>query len=148
MKSSFPPKKFREIVVQILYSLDADVLDREELISLLMAELKVAKTQVSSAYEMAELIFEKREELDLKITQVSASYNFERIGKVEKNILRLAARDFFEQVLPKEVIIAEAIRLTRKFSTDSSATFVQAIANALIGTQNTGIPHDAPLSPC
>ena len=143
MKSSFSPKKFREIVVQILYSLDAGVVDREELISLLMAELKVTKTQVSSAYEMAELVFEKRAELDEKITSVSASYNFERIGRVEKNILRLAARDFFEEVLPKEVIISEATRLTRKFSTDSSATFVQAIANALIGNN-----HDDPLSPC
>ncbi len=133
MNSSLSPKKLREIVVQILYSKETGACDQLELSDFFMKEMKVTKAQISSACEQAEFIFSRRGELDEKIASSAASYQLERIGKVEKNILRLAVMDVLEKRLPPEVIIAEATRLTRKFCTDSSVSFVHAIVNVIMG---------------
>lgn len=130
--SSISPKKTREIVVQVLYSLDMGVESKDELISLLMKELKVTHQQMQAAYERAHLIFAEKDLLDVKIAAAARDYDFERIGRVERNILRLSIFETLENTLPVEVIVAESYRLATKFSTESGAAFVQAIINALV----------------
>jgi N utilization substance protein B len=124
----FPPQKFREIVFQLLYSMDGSGSAEAELIPFLMRELTVTKKHVSAAYEKAKKIWQHHAELDTVIAARSRDYSFERIKTVEKNVLRLA---FFELLIEKEldqkIVISEAHRLTRKFSTLEGASFVNAV---------------------
>lgn len=128
--NSFSLKKFREIVLQLLFSIDMGGAEEEDLIPFLMHELKTTRKIVKEAYAQASGIYAKRESLDQKIALLSQSYAFERIGRVERNILRWG---FFEQdggLLDKAVVISEAIRLARKFSTPESADYVNALLDA------------------
>jgi len=124
----FPPQKFREIVFQLLYSIDGSGSAEAELIPFLMRELAVSRKHVSAAYEKAKKIWKQHEELDKMIEARSQNYSLDRIKTVEKNALRLA---FFELLIEKEldqkIIISEAHRLTRKFSTLEGASFVNAV---------------------
>jgi transcription antitermination protein NusB len=125
-------QKFREIVLQLLYSQDIGRPDENEMIELIMAELAISKKNVRLAQEKAKQIFSKLSEIDPLITSVSITYDFDRIQTVTKNILRLGVFElFFDSQIPPKVAIAEAIRLSRKFNTPESASFVNALLDNL-----------------
>ena len=137
----FPPQKFREIVFQLLYSMSGSGSAEAELIPFLMRELAVTKKHVSSAYEKAKKIWHMQAELDQAIAAKSKEYSLDRIKTVEKNVLRLA---FYELLIEKEldqkIVIAEAHRLARKFSTLEGASFV----NAILDTTHDGSAISTP----
>lgn len=140
---SLPAKKSREIVFQLLFSLDMGDAFEEELIPFLMAELCVTKKLVREAFQLAKSIWEKREELDSKISAISQEYALDRIGKAERNILRQGLFDLIYSLeIPAEVVFSESVRLTRKFSTPEAASFVNALLDRYVKDNR---PH-APVS--
>lgn len=127
---SISPQKFREIVFQLLYSDDFG--GSEEVVGMLMAQLAVTKKIVREALGTLEKILEKKEEIDIIIRSNSEAYDFERIPRVERNVLRLSIYEMlFSSGIPPKVSIAEAIRLSRKFATAEAATFVNAVLDAI-----------------
>ncbi len=125
-------QKFREIVFQLLYSQEIIRPDETLMLELMMAELAVSKKNVRLAQERAEKIKLLLPEIDSLISSVSTSYDFDRIQVVTKNILRLAVFELlFDDQIPHKVAIAEAIRLSRKFNTPESASFVNALLDHL-----------------
>jgi N utilization substance protein B len=124
------PQKFREIVFQLLYSEDFGGSDG--VVEMLMGQLAVTKKVVREACATKEKILEKKQELDRAIEGNSQAYDFERIPRVERNVLRLSLYELlFASDIPPKVAIAEAIRLSRKFATAEAATFVNAILDAV-----------------
>ena len=128
---SLSQKKFREIVLQMLYGIDVGQDDPESLIQLLSKELKVSKSVVRQAWERVQKVLEVQEEIDKWIDGASQEYRFERIGVVERNILRLALFEMKDDDIEPKVSISEAIRLTRKFATPESASYVNAILDSI-----------------
>jgi N utilization substance protein B len=127
---SISPQKFREIIFQLLYSDDFG--GCAEVAEMLMAQLTVTKKVVRKAYEIKEKILEKKIEIDALICKHSESYEFERIPRIERNVIRLGTYEIlFSSDVPPKVAIAEAIRLTRKFATPEAATFVNAILDSI-----------------
>ncbi len=127
---ALPPQKFREAVLQILYSHDFGY--DEEIIPLMMHELKTTRRAMLDAQERVRQILAKLPEIDPQITAASTEYSFERISKVEKAILRLGLFELsFDPSIPPKVAIAEAIRLCRKFGTPESSQFVNAILDGV-----------------
>lgn len=136
-------QKFREIVLQLLYSQDLGHPDEASMIELIMAELTVSKRNVRLALQRVEKIKENLPKIDHLIESFSTSYNFNRIQIVTKNILRLGAFELlFDDNIPPKVAIAEAIRLSRKFANPESASFVNAILDQIY-RQSQGIAIDS-----
>jgi N utilization substance protein B len=134
----FSPQKLREIVFQLLFSLDGSGSPEAELIPFLMQELAVSKKYVKTAYQKALLIWEQRDILDSIIQERTKEYALDRIKTVEKNVLRLAFYELLiEKELNKKIIISEAHRLARKFSTVEGAAFVNALLDST-RTQDDG----------
>lgn len=135
-------QKFREIVLQLLYSQEVGHPNETHLIELMMNELAVSKKNVRLAYEKTQKILTNLPKIDALISSVSATYDLNRIQIVTKNILQLALFEmFFDHQVPPKVAIAEAIRLSRKFNTPESASFVNAILDQLYQT-SLGTPGD------
>lgn len=129
---SLPHQKFREIVFQLLYSQDLGQPNEDLMTELMMAQLAVSKKNVRLAQERVHQIQEHLSEIDPLISSVSHSYHFDRIQTVSRNILRLGVFElFFDDQIPPKVAIAEAIRLSRKFNTPESASFVNALLDHL-----------------
>jgi N utilization substance protein B len=129
---ALPPQKFREIVFQLLYSSDMGFSEEKDIIALLMQELAVARKYVLAAQEKVKEIRKHQPELDDAIGKAAVSYEFERIQTVERNILRLGAYELlFDCTIPSVVAIAEAVRLAKKFGTPESASFVNAVLDAI-----------------
>jgi N utilization substance protein B len=126
------PQKFRELVFQILYSYDISGEEDDAIVPLLVKELAVSKKTVLQAQERARAILRQKAEIDARITRISRAYEFARIQTVERNVLRLGVFELaLEKVQPPKVVIAEAMRLCRKFTSPEAASFVNAILDAL-----------------
>ena len=140
---SISPQKNREIIFQLLYSDDFGGAE-EEIIEMLMSQLSVTKRIVREANLFKNQILERKDAIDELIKEYSESYAFERIPRVERNLLRLGIYELlFSKAVPPKVVIAEAIRLSRKFSTPESAAFINAILDEVykeISTQQNDVP--------
>lgn len=125
---SIPKQKFREIILQLLYSYDMAEPEEGEVVSIIMETLAVSKKTVREAFIRMRLILEKRDEIDKLIEASSLSYSLERIQRIERNIIRLGAFELlYDDEIPPKVAISEAMRLARKFSTPEAASFVNAL---------------------
>ena len=120
------PQKFREIVFQLLYSDDFG--GDTESIEMLMGQLAVTRRIVREGFAVKEKFLEKKIEIDTLIRAHSTAYDFERIPRIERNVLRLGVYELlFSPEVPPKVAIAEAIRLCRKFATQEATQFINAL---------------------
>ena len=129
---ALPQQKYREIVFQILYCHDFGCNDEDAICQFLMPLLSVTKKSIKTAAQRVLSISDYLADIDAIITEKSVAYSFERISRVEKNILRLGLYELlYDEEIPQKVAIAEAIRICRKFGTRESANFVNAILDAV-----------------
>jgi len=71
-------------------------------------------------------------EIDVVLNEHSQSWAVERMPAVDRAIARIGAYEIcFGQGVPREVAIAEAVRLAGELSTDDSPRFIQGLLAAL-----------------
>jgi transcription antitermination protein NusB len=126
------PHKVRELVLLLLYSFDMGNGENDDLLELLKEECKVSRIFVETALERAKKVVQALKAIDEFLEKVSHSYSVERLHSVERNVLRLAIYELlFERELPPKVVLSEAKRLAKKFSSKDAALFVQTLLLAL-----------------
>lgn len=134
------PQKLREIILQALFSFDMGSNSDEMLVKFLMEQYSTARGSTREAVAKARTIYETISDLDPEIIAVSISYDFSRIQAVEKNILRLGVYELLiDKQFPEKIVLAEAVRLAKKFGSPEAARFVNALLDA-IHKKHSGIP--------
>jgi transcription antitermination protein NusB len=86
----------------------------------------------SFARETAEAVAAKAEELDRRITEASEGWSADRLGVVERNILRIALHELDGDDVPDEVAIDEAVTLAKRYATDDAARLVNGILGRIV----------------
>jgi N utilization substance protein B len=79
------------------------------------------------ARAVAEGVIEGHEELDRRITDASDDWTADRLGALERNILRMAIRELDEGETPVEVAINEAVALAKRYSSEDAGRLVNGI---------------------
>jgi transcription antitermination protein NusB len=79
------------------------------------------------ARRVAEGVVEEHEELDRRITEASDEWTADRLGALERNILRMAIRELDEGETPVEVAINEAVALAKRYSSEDAGKLVNGI---------------------
>ncbi len=69
--------------------------------------------------------------LDAEIARCAEHWRLERIGRVERNILRLGTLELMGDQTPPAVAIDEAVRLARWFAGPKAPGFVNGVLDAL-----------------
>jgi transcription antitermination protein NusB len=77
--------------------------------------------------ELAEGVAAHAEELDGRLTAAATGWPADRLGAVERSILRVALYELDRGEPPKEVVIDEAVRLTKRYASDEAARLVNGI---------------------
>ena len=76
----------------------------------------------------AMLVMDNKSEIDKIISELSQGWKLERIGRVERNILRLAIAEMkYDDDIPVSVAINEAVELAKAYGREESYSFVNAI---------------------
>lgn len=72
-------------------------------------------------------------EIDEKINAVAKGWKTQRMGKADLSILRLAVYEMqYDEEIPVNVAINEAVELAKKFGSDDSPAFVNGILAKLV----------------
>jgi N utilization substance protein B len=76
------------------------------------------------ALETARAVSERAGELDKRLNEVLEDWTADRLGALERNILRIAAYELEGDEVPTEVAINEAVELAKRYTTDEAARLV------------------------
>ena len=88
-------------------------------------------------------ISENLQTLDEIISKCSKNWKFNRISKVDRNILRIAVYELlFSKDVPSKVAINEAIEIAKKFGTEQSGSFINGILDKISKNINEGVIND------
>jgi N utilization substance protein B len=69
--------------------------------------------------------------IDARIEGVSARWRMARMDRVDRNLLRIAAVELAHESTPRNVVVAEAVRLAARYGSERSVAFVNGLAEAL-----------------
>jgi N utilization substance protein B len=69
--------------------------------------------------------------LDRELTEVTMNWRLERLGVIDRCVLRLAAAELHQAETPPRVVIQEAVHLAERYGTVKSAKFVNGVLDAL-----------------
>lgn len=121
----------REIVLQILYALSIDSSSEGTLVPLVMSEISVTQKHVLLALSISKEILAKSPEFDVLVSQTIKTTSFSKLTLIEKNVLRLVLFEHFynDEPISTAILIAEAIRLIKKFSYVEACALIYAILN-------------------
>ena len=79
------------------------------------------------AYALAEAVAARATALDRRITDASRDWPADRLGTLERNILRVGVYELEENTVPREVAINEAVVLAKRYATEDAARLVNGI---------------------
>ncbi len=79
------------------------------------------------ATSLAEGVAERAQGLDRRVTESSDEWAAERMGTLERNILRIGVYEIEERTVPPEVAINEAVVLAKRYASDDAAKLVNGI---------------------
>ena len=84
------------------------------------------------ARRTAEAVAADSPALDARITEASEDWTADRLGAVERNILRLAVHELEGDEVPDEVAIDEAVTLAKRYASDDAAKLVNGILGRIV----------------
>ena len=79
------------------------------------------------ARELAEAVSAKAEELDRRIDEAAEEWRAERMGVLERNVLRIGVHEVEAGTVPAEVAINEAVELAKRYASDEAGRLVNGI---------------------
>jgi len=79
------------------------------------------------AADLAEHVLGRADELDARITDAAEGWTADRLGTLERNILRIGVYELEEETVPTEVAINEAVVLAKRYASDEAGKLVNGI---------------------
>ncbi|HEV8408947.1 MAG TPA: transcription antitermination factor NusB [Gemmatimonadaceae bacterium] len=122
----------RARALQALYAWD--LRESEDLLKVSAAiwdDLGVATDERTFAMTLLRVVASDGAALDDELADVTTNWRIERIGAIERCVLRLGAAELHTGVTPPRVVLQESVRLAERFGSEQSARFVNGILDAL-----------------
>ena len=123
-----PETKARARALQILYAWE---LSGEPSIATVVARVALMHGGMPEGFDrgadLAARAVAGRPEFDRQITAAAEHWRFERVGVVERNILRLALAELDEGATPVRVVVDEAVKLAHWFAGPKAPAFVNGV---------------------
>ena len=126
----------RELTFIYLYQLTFRSEDSHERQARFIAEQEMDTVSSSYFSRVVSGIGEHLDQIDDTFSPLLVNWTKERLPRIDLSILRLAVYELiYADDVPDSVAISEAVRLARKFSTDRSRSYINAVLGNLARTR-------------
>jgi transcription antitermination protein NusB len=141
-----PRRRSREIALQILHQMDVGgepQADADGMIARYFAHLAPESAPVADdehagdpaarvdrdlVNELVRGVSQYRAEIDAQLTELSRNWRLERMGIVERNVIRIALFELGHAPnVPTAVVINEAVELAKRYGTAEGVAFVNGL---------------------
>ena len=134
----------REVAIQLLFQWDQNPTPVPRAAVERFARERLLGDAEAVAYCLAlyDGVAGRKEEIDPILTRTATNWRLSRMMPVDRNVLRLGTYEllFDPEPQPLEVVINEAIELSRRFGSEESPAFVNGILDKVAKTR--GQPAD------
>ena len=121
----------REIALQTLFQFDFSDIAQEEALLAVCIERGVDETEEDLQYtrELITGVWNNKQAIDEAIIKYANNWKLERMASVDRNIMRVAIYEMFyaENALTANIIINEAIEISKIFGNEYSSKFINRI---------------------
>jgi N utilization substance protein B len=124
-------RRARARAVQALYAWD--VVGGHTLLAMsarVWDDLGVSIEEREFAAPLVRTVSSRQETLDREIADLASNWRLERMGAVERAVLRMGAAELARGETPPRVAIQEAVHLAERFGSPESARFVNGVLDA------------------
>jgi N utilization substance protein B len=127
-------KRSREIAMEIVYQSTINDNDPKELVEDYFEEYGESEEADRVYISMiVSGVMEKREELDALIEANLVKWKLSRVSKINLSILRVALYEMkYVEDIPNNVSINEAVEISKKYSDEQSAAFINGILDKIV----------------
>ena len=84
------------------------------------------------ARELAEAVVTEAAALDEKITASAEGWTADRLGAIERNVLRIGIHELESGSVPPEVAVDEAVELSKRYASDEAGRLVNGILGRIL----------------
>jgi N utilization substance protein B len=84
------------------------------------------------ARETAEAVMQRADELDRRITEAAEDWTADRLGAIERNVLRIALHELESGSVPAEVALDEAVTLAKRYASEDAGRLVNGILGRIV----------------
>ena len=138
-------RRGREAALQLLYAVEISQANVEEVLASSWAHALTAARTREFTGALLRGVVASRDEIDALIREWSANWSLERIGLVERNILRFAIYELmFMPEIPPNVTINEAIEVAKRYGAEDAPSFINGILDRI--KNQVAPPEDAPVA--
>ena len=118
--------------MQLLYAIEITHTDVEAVLASPWARTLTAARTREFTGALLRGVIACRDEIDALIREWSANWSLERIGLVERNILRFAIYELlFMPEIPPNVTINEAIEVAKRYGAEDAPSFINGILDRI-----------------
>ena len=121
----------REAVIGFLYAYEVGNESINKFTEDILEDRKIRNKQKDFALSLFNGVIENIKEVDKKVNENLKEWSFDRIGNIEKSILRLGVYEILYEKLDTAVIINEAIELSKKLCDDTSGKFINGVLDSV-----------------
>jgi len=121
----------REAVIQTLYALDAGNNKAIEQFEEILKDKRIKQKKAEFARNLLKGVLEHLDEIDEIIKNHLIDWDFDRLDKVDKQILRVAVYELKYTDTPYQIVIDEAIKIAKNFSEDKAKSFINGILDKI-----------------
>lgn len=83
--------------------------------------------------KIANAFKEHHNEVDKQIREYAIGWDFDRLIKIDKDIMRIAITELmYVEEVPHKVVVDEAVELAKKYSTEDSSSFINGVLAKVI----------------
>lgn len=121
----------REAVISLLYAYQSGNAEVESFASSFLESRKIKNKQKDFALGLFAGVMKHLESIDLELSQNLKEWDFERLGQMEKSILRLGAYEIAHTSTDTPVVINEAIELAKNFCDDNASRLINGVLDKI-----------------
>lgn len=128
-------QKSREKAMELLFSMELSKNSYEETIEMFIEDYEMDLNTIDLEYikNVVKIVTENLEIINNKIVESLVNWKLERVSKVNLTISRLAVGEMmFIEDVPGNVAINEAVELTKKYSDEKSASFINGVLDKIL----------------
>lgn len=128
-------RELREQIFKILFGIEFHAIEEIPAQIAAYEQVEEAWDVEDGAYikEKCQKVAENIEEIDAAVNAVAKGWKTGRMGKVDLTLIRLAVYEMrYEEDVPVNVAINEAVELAKKYGTDDSPSFINGVLAKLV----------------
>jgi transcription antitermination protein NusB len=131
------PKKIRQLAFQVLYQIDltgggGGASNAEAALQSIDEASECGEKEIEKVLALARAAFEARSAADARMKELAPDWPAHRQAAVDRAILRLAHFEMTASQTPPKVAVNEAVELAKRYSTERSPAFINALLDKVL----------------